>query len=334
MPGTDRLPTADGVRAAAGRLAGVAVRTPLLEFEAINRLAGGRILIKAETFQPVGAFKIRGAWNMMVQLDEDARRAGVVAFSSGNHAQAVAWAARRLGIPATIVMPHDAPAVKVAGTRSYGAEVVQYDRYAEDREHVAARLLGEKGGTMVPPYDDPLVIEGQGTVGHEIVAQCAAAGVIPDAVIVPCSGGGLVAGCALVLREAWPRTGVYSAEPVGLDDTARSLVSGTRERNAPDARSICDALAVPTPGRITFEVNRRLLAGGLVVPDDAVRSAMEVAFRLARLVVEPGGAVGLAAVLSGCLKAGGRTVCVVCSGGNVDPALFAGIISTAPAPEE
>lgn len=322
-------PTAADVKAAATRLAGVAVRTPLLESEAINRVAGARVLMKCEMFQPMGAFKIRGAWNRIVQLSPEERSRGVVAYSSGNHAQAVALAARQVGITATIVMPSDAPSLKIERTRGYGAEVVLYDRRTEDREAIAAGIVEETGAAMVPPYDHPDIIAGQGTVGLEIAEDCIAGGILPDAVVVPCGGGGLVAGCAIALKDALPEVSVYGAEPAGFDDTARSLAAGTRVSNDPQATSICDALLVPTPGALTFEINRELLSGGLVVSDDEVRNAMRTAFSEARLVVEPGGATALAAVLGRRLDVAAATICVVLSGGNADPGLFASAISPA-----
>ncbi|MEX2455313.1 MAG: threonine/serine dehydratase [Rhodospirillaceae bacterium] len=321
------LPTIADVRAAALRLDGIALRTPLLESEAINTRAGGRVLLKCEMFQPMGAFKIRGAWNRIVRIPLDERARGVVAYSSGNHAQAVALAARTLGMPATVVMPSDAPGVKIDRTRGYGAEIVLYDRETEDREALAARIVARTGATVVPPYDHPDIVAGQGTVGLELAAQCAERGIVPDIVAVPCGGGGLVAGCAIALRDAWPDVAVYAAEPVGFDDTARSLAAGMRVANAPGAASICDALLVPTPGALTFEINRRLLSGGLVVSDDEVRSAMKAAWSDARLVVEPGGATGLAALLERRVDLRGRTACVVLSGGNAGADLFAAAIS-------
>ena len=315
-------PTIADVRDAARRLTGVARRTPILEFEAINRLAGLRVLLKCEMFQQMGAFKIRGAYNRIAKLSGAERAKGVVAYSSGNHAQAVAMTARDFGIPATIIMPSDAPPVKIARTKGYGAEVVLYDRYGEDREAIAARLIERTGAAVVPPYDHPDIIAGQGTIGLEIAEQCAELGFAPDAVVVPCSGGGLVAGCAIALADAAPATKVYAVEPSGFDDTARSLVSGRRERNAPGPSSICDALLVPTPGAITFEINLRLLAGGVAVSDAETMEAMAVAYESARMVVEPGGATGLAAVLQRRLPAKADTVCVVLSGGNADTDVF------------
>lgn len=330
MENTDPLPTIGDIRAAAQRLEGIAVRTPLLESERLNDRAGARILLKCEIFQPVGAFKIRGAWNMIIQLPEDQRDRGIVAFSSGNHAQAVAWSGRRLRLPTTIVMPADAPQIKIANTRALGADVVLYDRAADDRESIAAEIVGRTGACIVPPYDHRDIIAGQGTVGLEIAEQCAERGIVPDIAIVPCSGGGLIAGCALALKDALPDLSVYAAEPENFDDTAKSLKSGTRLENARCATSICDALLVPTPGRLTFAVNKTVLAGGLVIPDKDVRAAMYAAFSDARLVVEPGGAIGLAAALSDSALCPGKTICVVLSGGNADPALFAKILEGQP----
>lgn len=330
MENTDALPTIDDIRAAAVRLEGIAVRTPLLESERLSERAGARILLKCETLQPVGAFKIRGAWNMIIQIPEDQRGRGVVAYSSGNHAQAVAWAGRKLGIPTTIVMPADAPQIKIANTRALGADVVLYDRTTEDREAIAAEIVGRTGASIIPPYDHRDIIAGQGTVGLEIAEQCAERGIEPDIAIVPCSGGGLIAGCALALKDALPDMSVYAAEPEKFDDMAKSLKAGARHKNAGGATSICDALLVPTPGKLTFAVNRTVLAGGLVVSDRDVRAAMYAAFLDARLIVEPGGAIGLAAALGDKALCAGRTICIVLSGGNADPELFAEILESQP----
>lgn len=311
---------------AAERLKERAVLTPLLESSALSERAGGRILIKAEVLQHTGSFKFRGAYNRISRLDAAARSRGIVAYSSGNHAQAVAAVGALVGVPATVVMPSDAPRLKLDATRARGAEVVLYDRAKELREEVAAAIAARSGATMIPPFDDPLIIAGQGTVGLEIAAQAAALGVGLDAVLVPCSGGGLISGTAIALRERSPDTEVWAVEPEGFDDTARSLVSGRRETVTAGADSFCDALLVPTPGRITFAVNSRLLAGGLTIADRDVAQAMAAAFRHLKLVVEPGGAIALAAVLSGAFECRGKTVAVVCSGGNVDPDTFAAAI--------
>jgi threonine dehydratase len=317
------LPTIDDIIGAARRLEGHAVLTPLLESPAINARLGGRLLVKAEPLQRTGSFKFRGAFNALAQLEPQQRRAGVVAYSSGNHAQGVAAAAQALGIRAAIVMPADAPAIKIANTRRWGAEVVLYDRLAENREAIAGRIAAERGAALIPPFDDPRVIAGQGTAGLEIASQAKALGARLDAVVIPCGGGGLTAGCALALRTLSPDTAVHTAEPLGFDDTRRSLLADERVANAPGAQSICDALQAPMPGRLTFEINHRLVAGGFAVNDGDVLEAMATAFAELKLVIEPGGATALAAVLSGKLDGRGRTLAVIASGGNVDAATFA-----------
>ncbi|HEX6114995.1 MAG TPA: threonine/serine dehydratase [Geminicoccaceae bacterium] len=319
----DPLPSAADVEAAAGRLRGVAVRTPLLESERLNERVGGRVLLKAECLQRTGSFKFRGAYNTISQIDADA----VVAYSSGNHAQGVAAAARLLGKAATVVMPADAPAIKIENTRAYGAEVRLYDRARESREAIGTEIAARTGAALIRPYDDPRIIAGQGTAGLELAEQARERGATPDLALAPCGGGGLIAGCALALTTAFPGIAIYAVEPDGLDDTRRSLAAGERVANAPGASSICDALLVPTPGELTFRVNRQLLAGGLAVSDDEVRGAMALAFRHLKLVLEPGGAVALAAALSGRLSLEHRTAAVVLSGGNVEPALFAAAIT-------
>lgn len=314
------------IEAAAARIAGTATVTPLLSFDALDERVGARVLVKAEMLQRSGSFKFRGACNRLSMLTAQERAAGVVAWSSGNHAQAVAAVARLLGTRATIVMPADAPAIKLANTRQYGAEVVLYDRHTEDREAISFGIARERGAVVVPSYDDPHIIAGQGTVGLEIVRQAAAAGADLDLLLCCVGGGGLIAGTATAINALSPATAVFGVEPAGFDDTARSLASGTREANAPDARSICDALLAPTPGALTFPINQRLLTGGLVVSDDEVRDAMRFAFTALKLVIEPGGAVALAALLSGKIDARGKTVAIVVSGGNVDRAAFAQIL--------
>jgi threonine dehydratase len=318
-----KLPDAQAVDAAAARLKGHAFPTPLLSSPRVDARLGGRVLVKAESLQRTGSFKFRGAYNALAQLDRTKRGAGVVAYSSGNHAQGVAAAAALLGMPAVIVMPSDAPAIKVANTRADGAEIVFYDRYSESRETIAARLASERGAELLPPYDDARVIAGQGTIGLEIVEEAARLGLSLDAAIASCSGGGLVTGCALALMEARPGIAVYAAEPEGLDDMRRSLAAGERVANDPAARSICDALLAAMPGVITFALAQRLLAGSIAVSDDEVRNAMRIAFEDYKLVLEPGGAAGLAAVLSGRLDVRNKTVAVIASGGNVDRDAFA-----------
>lgn len=320
------LPKLADIEAAARRIAAVAIRTPLLESPALNARLGGRLLVKAEVLQRTGSFKFRGAYNRISQFTAEERKRGAVAFSSGNHAQGVAHAAALCGAPAVIVMPSDAPAIKIANTRGYGAEVVLYDRHRDDREAIGRRIAAERGAILVPPFDDAQVIAGQGTVGLEIVAQCAAEGIALDVVAAPAGGGGLIAGSSIAIKSALPRCKVIVAEPEGFDDHGRSLASGRRERNAP-ATSICDALLSPAPGELTFAVNRRTLDGAVAVTDEAVRAAMLTAFRDLKIVVEPGGAVALAAALTGKIDCRGRTVVVVASGGNVDPALFAEVLA-------
>lgn len=321
------LPGIAEIEAAAARLAGVVRRTPLLAGTPLDEALGGRLLFKAECLQRTGSFKLRGAYNRLVQLDPERRRAGVVAFSSGNHAQGVAAAAKMLGIAATIVMPSDAPVIKLGNTRALGAEVVLYDRFTEDREAIARRLVGERGATLVPAYDDPDVVAGQGTAGFELMQQAAELGLTPDQVLVPTSGGGLTAGTAIAVRALAPRAVVYGVEPEAFDDTRRSLAAGTLLRNPPGARSICDALQSSPPGVLTFAINRELLAGILTVSDVQVETAMARAFRDLKLVVEPGGAVAFAAALAGKVPLADRTTAIVLSGGNVDAALYASILA-------
>lgn len=316
-------PTYDDVVAAAEQIAGHAVMTPLLESPLLNEKLGGRLLVKAECLQRSGAFKFRGAYNRISRLGDEQRRAGVVAFSSGNHAQGVAMVAQMLNVPAVIVMPTDAPEIKLANTRAYGAEVVMYDRETESREEIGERLAAERNATLVPSYDDPFIIAGQGTVGLEIAAQAREMGAKLDAVIAPCGGGGLISGCALALSEECPEAQLFTAEPEGFDDTARSLAAGERLSNDKGGKTFCDALILPTPGALTFSINQRLLAGGFALGDAETAGAMKAAFQYLKLVVEPGGAVALAAALTGAYDCRGKTVAVVCSGGNVDPGVFA-----------
>jgi threonine dehydratase len=323
-----KIPVFDDVKAAARRIAGHARKTPLLAATPLDGLTGGRILLKLETLQHTGSFKFRGAWNRLAQLDERHRSAGVVAFSSGNHAQGVAEAARRLGIRATIVMPSDAPRVKMQNTLDMGAEVIEYDRVHENREQIAARIAEERGATLVPSFDDPDVIAGQGTVGLEIAEQAGTLGLTLDDVVVCCSGGGLTAGIAVALEELAPHAGLWTAEPEAHDDHRRSLASGRRQRNDPGVPvTICDALLAPMPGELTYAINESRLRGALAVSDDEVRRAMAFAARTLKLVVEPSGAVALACVMSGKLETRDRTVAVTLSGGNVDDAVLADVLA-------
>ncbi|MBO6783459.1 MAG: threonine/serine dehydratase [Alphaproteobacteria bacterium] len=315
-------PDIQDIEAAADRLSGHAVHTPLLENPALNEQVGARILLKAETLQRTGSFKFRGAFNFLSQIEPETRATGVVAYSSGNHAQGVAAAAKIFGIPATIVMPADAPAMKIENTQSYGANVVTYDRRNEDREKIAADIAGRHGATLVPPYDHPWTIAGQGSVGLEIAAQCAERDAQPDAVLVCCGGGGLTAGIATALADRIPTASVHTVEPDGFDDTRRSLDAGSPVANDMNATSICDALLAPAPGEITFAAMREHNVTGLAVSDSAVRAAVAYGWRVLKLVLEPGGAVTLAAILDGVFDARGKTVVATLSGGNVDAETF------------
>jgi threonine dehydratase len=320
-------PDLKSVEDAAQRLSGISVVTPLLASPDLDEIAGGKVLVKTESLQLTGSFKIRGAYNMMSRLPPSQAARGVVAWSSGNHAQGVAAAGSMLGIRTAIVMPEDAPRVKLENTRRLGGEAILYDRFSGDREVIARKVAAEREAELVPSYDHPDIIAGQGTVGLELMRQCADAGVLPHQVLIPCSGGGLIAGSAVAIKGIEPRTAVHSVEPQGLDDTARSLRTGERVTNDSAARSMCDALQAPTPGRLTFEINRELLAEGFVVSDSEVEAAMRFAFLNLKLVAEPGGAVALAAVLARKIETKGRVTVVVLSGGNVDAQLYARILS-------
>lgn len=321
-PSPEDAPTFDDILSAAKRLDGVSIRTPLLESPLLNDQVGRRVLVKPECLQRTGSFKFRGASNKIRSLSTDQCRGGVVAYSSGNHAQGVAAAARYAGVPALIVMPSDAPAIKRANTESWGAEIQPYDRFTEDRMAIAEAIATERNATLVRPYDDPFIIAGQGTIGLEIADQLAELGVKAEAVVSPCGGGGLISGTALAVKTRLPDIKVFAVEPEGFDDTARSLQAGSRCSIDPAARSICDALLSPTPGTITFAMNQHLLDGGLVVTDEEAKAAMKAAFLDLKVVAEPGGAVALASILAGKLPQGDGPVVAVISGGNVDPTLF------------
>jgi threonine dehydratase len=321
----------DDIRAAARRIDGKAVVTPLLESPLLNRRLGCRILVKAENLQLTGSFKFRGACNRIMQLDAAARARGVVAYSTGNHAQGVAAAARAAGIDAVIVIPTDAPAIKKENTRAWGAELAFYDREHDDRVAIAERIARERNGAaLIPPFDHEQVIAGQGTIGLEIIAQAAALGAVPDAVVIPCGGGGLTAGISTAVKALSPAIEVFMAEPVAYDDTCRSLAAG--ERLAVDLRpdhatTFCDALTAPMPGEITFPINRRNVSAVLTLDDDTVCRGMHSAFADFKLVLEPSGAIALAAIVANVLgrvrDIRGKTVVAVASGGNVDAAIFA-----------
>ncbi|MEM1273852.1 MAG: threonine/serine dehydratase [Pseudomonadota bacterium] len=309
------------IEAAAARAEGIVRRTPLLSSPFLDEIAGRRVFVKAECLQHTNSFKFRGAWAALTALAPEVRARGVIAYSSGNHAQGVAYAAQRLNVPAIIVMPQDAPELKISNTKALGAEVVLYDRAArESREEIGSRLAGERGLTLIKPYDRPDVIAGQGTTGLEIADQ---AGVEHADVLVCCGGGGLTAGIALALESRAPGMRVRPVEPEAFDDTKRSLEAGERVQNVGPEAGLCDAILTPSPGELTFPILKRLCGPGLVVSDADVRAAMQQAFLRLKLVVEPGGAVALAAALFHGAALDGDAVIATASGGNVDPALFA-----------
>lgn len=316
------------IEAAAERGRGVVRRTPLLSSPFLDEIAGRQVLVKPECLQHTGSFKFRGGWSALSGLPVAERARGVLAYSSGNHAQGVAYAARLHGVPATIIMPCDAPALKIANTRALGAEVVLYDRAGgEKREEIGAQMQAARGLTLIRPYDEPLVIAGQGTCGLEIAEQAAESGVTRATVLTCCGGGGLTAGIALALEARAPEMRVRPVEPEGFDDTARSLAAGRIVANSGPESGFCDAILTPAPGQITFPVLSRLCGPGLVVSDAETRAAMRAAFTRLKLVAEPGGAVALAAALFRGGELEGDTVIVTISGGNVDAALFARVLS-------
>lgn len=326
MPSVLPISAAD-VDAAAVVVAPFAVRTPLLSLPVLNERMGTRVFLKPETLQRTGSFKFRGAFNKLSSIPVEKRSGGVVAFSSGNHAQGVAAAAKILHMQATIVMPTDAPLSKRERTKSYGAEVVLYDRDREDREAIAREIAGKRGATLVKPYDDPLVIAGQGTAGREIAEDMASLGLSPDIVVAPASGGGLIAGVATAVKARFPAAEVIVAEPESYDDHGLSLRAGKRERHHAAGRTICDALMAAIPGELTFAINSQLLSRGVIASDAEVAAAVAFAFHELKLVVEPGGAVGLAALLAGRIDAKDKNVVVVLSGGNVDADMFAKLVA-------
>ncbi len=326
--GSQNLPEIGDVRAAAARLRGLIVDTRLVESLALNEKFGARVLIKPETLQKTGSFKFRGAYNKISTIPAGDRSRGIVAFSSGNHAQGVAAAAAMFGIKAVIAMPHDAPAIKAENVRRMGAEIIPYDRFVDDRAAVVRPYVEDRGMVLVPPFDDPAIIAGQGTIGLELVAQAAELGVHLDAVIIPCGGGGLSSGISLAVKAGSPDTEIWIAEPEHFDDTTRSLAVGQRIANKPGHTSICDALLSPEPGVLTFAINRQTLTGGITVSDRETAAAMRDAAAYLKLVVEPGGAVALAALGSGKVDLAGKCVAVVLSGGNADLGTYAEIIAS------
>jgi len=327
-----RIPTFTDIEAAAGRIAEHAVVTPLLEYPVLNARLGHRVLLKPEMFQRTGSFKFRGAYNRISIIPENERGKGVIAFSSGNHAQGVAAAAALFKIPATIVMPADAPRSKIEGTKSYGAKIIFYDRRSDDREAIAAEILAETGGTLVKPFDDPDIVAGQGTAGMEMTRQAKALGVTLDRVFVPCSGGGLAAGTALAFSVLSPKTKIIPVEPHDYDGMGRSLRAGERVAAPGKASSIADSLQAPMPGIVPFGVAKSLLSDTLAVGDMELSHAVSLAFRLLKLVVEPGGAAGLAGVLKMASKPADSAIGILLSGGNADPETIAQCCAAAPIP--
>lgn len=325
---TRKLPTSKDVVSAQKRIRDHVLETPVFRSRILDEIAGATLFVKAECLQETGSFKLRGATNRLLQIPNKDRSKGVVAFSSGNHAQGVARAAMRLGIPATIVMPSDAPDVKIEGVQNDGAEVRLYDRERDNREEIADEIAATRGAALVPSFDDPMIIAGQGTVGLELADQAKAVGESLDHLICCTGGGGLISGIALALEKTSPLTKLWTAEPEGHEDWKRSLETGSAQTNAPGSRSICDAILTPTPGELTWAIGASRLAGGCAVTDQHAFEAMRIAFRQLRVVIEPGGAVALAAALFRLPEAAkGTKVGVVLTGGNVDPRLFAKVLN-------
>jgi threonine dehydratase len=325
------VPSSRDLTDAARALYGIVRETPLLSSPALDRVLGARVLVKAESLQVTGSFKMRGAYYRLTRLDADERRHGVVAFSSGNFAQGLAAAGSMLGIPVTIVMPDDAPAPKIDATRDYGADVVLSHHGDRQREVVAndraRQISAETGATLLHPFDDPWIVAGQSTATLEMLEQARALGIELDAVLVPVGGGGLLAGCALACELAQHVPIVIAVEPAGYDDFSRSLVSGVREGNSASPKTLCDALQAATPGAVTFAVAHGRVARGVAVDDSAVRAAMALAFRHLKIVLEPSGAVALAAVLDPALELAGKNVGVLASGGNIAFSEFAHMLT-------
>jgi len=319
---SDYIPDYSDILSAAETIRSEAVRTPLVSNDALDAATGCKVFVKPENLQRTGSFKFRGAYNAISKLSEQERSRGVLASSSGNHAQGIGEAARLYKCAAKIIMPSDAPAMKVERTKATGAEVIFYDRSSEDRDALLGRLKEETGGTVIHPFNHPMVIAGQGTVGLEISEDIKSKGYVPDRVIVCTGGGGLMSGTALAIHEHFPQAKLHCVEPVGFDDYKRSLESGSLQSNAQTSGSICDAIISPRPGAIGFSINQRLLTSGFLVTDDEALSAMRFAYQELKMVVEPGGAVALAAVIRHGHEWAGETVAIVLSGGNVDPDIF------------
>lgn len=326
------IPTFADVEAAATRIAAWAVRTPLIESSELNARLGGRIFLKPETLQRTGSFKFRGALNTVLQIPQERRADGVVAFSSGNHAKGVAAAASLFGIPATIVMPKDAPPPKIAGTRRLGAEIVFYDRYQDDREAIARDIVERTGATLVEPFDNAMVVAGQGTIGLEIAQDLTARGLSLDVLATPCGGGGLVGGVALALLGASPTTQVLAVEPERFDGMRTSLAAGERRKAVGGTTSIADALMAPTPGNIPFAIAKDHLAGAIAVNDQELRTAVSFAFQRLKLVVEPGGSAALAVALAGKCDLKNKTAAIVLTGANCDAVTIAECCHAVPDP--
>jgi threonine dehydratase len=318
----ERLPDFSDVADAARQILGEAVRTPLLENDVLNERLGGRVLIKPECLQRTGSFKFRGAYNCLSRIPAERGEKGVVAFSSGNHAQGVALAAKLLGMPATIVMPSDAPAIKVEGVRRLGGDVVGYDRETGDREAIATELVEKKGATLVPSYDHTHIIAGQGTAGLEVAEDLQALGLEPDQFVCCAGGGGLIAGCGLAIKHFYQDCDIWAAEPEGFDDHRKSLAAGERVANARKSGSLQDAIITPEPGRLTFPINQTQLAGAVTATDDDTLDAIAFAWKHLKLVAEPGGATAFASLLNGQVETRGKTTVVLITGGNVDPAVY------------
>lgn len=318
----------DMIHAAAERIKGFGRETPLLNSPFLDEIAGRHLFVKPECLQHTGSFKFRGAWSAVSSLTEDERARGVIAFSSGNHAQGIPFAARHFKTPAVVIMPSDAPALKITNTKALGAEVILYDRETEDRDAIGAKLAEERGLTLIKPFDNPLVIAGQGTTGLEIANQAAAEGITSGDVLVPCGGGGLTSGIALALEKHAPNMRVQPVEPQGYDDVVRSLASGKIQRNSKQSGGLCDAIITPQPGDLTFPILKRLCGAGIVVTDDEVLKAMGLIFQRLKIVAEPGGAVAVAAALFHGDRLEGDNVIAVISGGNVDADVFKRALDT------